>query len=346
MKGDSADLLRVPRADVRAVLRHRDASWAEELFFVAVTEFDIFTLLAREALPCDALCRRCGVASRPGRVLIELLAAMGYLKRRHKQLYLTGVAKEFLCRESPWYMASYFEGVVAERRARMRAVGRVLRTDRPLLWGRGREPWAAAIRDVACARAFVAEMDVRGQVCAPVLARRVKWRRWGRLLDVGGGSGIYSCAICAREPMLRATVLEQCAMAGIAEDLIKERHSDHRVQVCAADMFRDDFPDDHDVHLYSDVLHDWTEEKIERLLHKSCASLPSGGSVVIHEPLTHSRMAHLRPLAEYSAFLMLHTEGRCYQRAEMQTLCRRTGFAQCRFIECAGMRSALVVTKR
>ena len=42
-------------------------------------------------------------------------------------------------------------------------------------------------------------------------------------------------------------------------------------------------PGGHDVHLFSNVLHDWDETVVRRLLQASARALPAGGLVVVHE---------------------------------------------------------------
>src|SRR5712671_6381335 len=54
------------------------------------------------------------------------------------------------------------------------------------------------------------------------------------------------------------------------------------------DMFVDPFPQGCDIHLFSNVLHDWDIDRVEQLLQKSFAALPSGGMVVVHD-------AHINP---------------------------------------------------
>jgi acetylserotonin N-methyltransferase len=57
------------------------------------------------------------------------------------------------------------------------------------------------------------------------------------------------------------------------------------------------------------VLHDWDEETVRKLLAKSHAALPAGGSLLVHD--VHINAEKTGPLhaAEYSALLMNITEG-------------------------------------
>src|SRR5207249_7211688 len=103
------------------------------------------------------------------------------------------------------------------------------------------------------------------------------------LLDLAGGSGIYSCALVAKNPHLRASVLERPPVDRIATECIAKQGCSGRVNVLTGDIFAAPLPTGFDVHLWSNVLHDWDDADVRKLLAKSREALPSGGLVVIHD---------------------------------------------------------------
>src|SRR2546426_414249 len=66
-------------------------------------------------------------------------------------------------------------------------------------------------------------MDCRGVYLGPALAARLECSKHHHLLDIAGGSGIYACAIVARHPHLRGTVLEKSPVDRITQKLLAER---------------------------------------------------------------------------------------------------------------------------
>jgi hypothetical protein len=72
-----------------------------------------------------------------------------------------------------------------------------------------------------------------------------------------------------------------------------------------------------DVHLFSNVLHDWDKDRVELLLEKSFAVLPKGGMIIVHDDHINAEKTGPLPVAEYSALLMTITEGKCYSEKEM-----------------------------
>jgi acetylserotonin N-methyltransferase len=165
------------------------------------------------------------------------------------------------------------------------------------------------------------------------------------LLDIAGGSGIYACSIVAAHSHLRATVLEKPPVDEVARNSIAKRGFAERVSVVAGDMFDDPLPGGCDVHLISNVLHDWDEPVVKALLAKSFQALPPGGRVVIHDAHINADKSGPLHVAEYSALLMHATEGKCYSVGEMEAYLKDTGFVQMKFAPTAVHRSIIMATR-
>jgi cyclopropane fatty-acyl-phospholipid synthase-like methyltransferase len=165
------------------------------------------------------------------------------------------------------------------------------------------------------------------------------------LLDIGGGSGIYACALVAHHAHLRATVFEQSPVDRIARRCIEERGFTDRVRVTAGDMFKDALPSDCDVHLFSNVLHDWGIAEVKELLAISHRSLGAGGLLVIHDAFINAAKTGPLPVAEYSALLMHSTQGKCYSVGEYACMLREADFTPGAFADTAADRGFMVAVK-
>jgi hypothetical protein len=201
------------------------------------------------------------------------------------------------------------------------------------------------MEDEAFANSFTAAMDCRGVYLGAAVARNVDCAGFSRLLDVAGGSGIYACAMVAKHPHLKATVLEKPPVDGVARRAIEKRGFKDRVTVAAADMLKEELPPGHDLHLISNVLHDWDEPVVKQLLAKSFRALKSGGMLVIHDAYINETKTGPLPVAKYSALLMLCTEGKCYSLGEMRAYLTEAGFAGMTFKETAADRGIVTVRK-
>jgi 3-hydroxy-5-methyl-1-naphthoate 3-O-methyltransferase len=177
------------------------------------------------------------------------------------------------------------------------------------------------------------------------LAKAIDLSQRARLLDIAGGSGIYACSLCAHFPALRATVLEKPPVDRVCAAAIKKRGCSDRVSVVAGDVVLNHLPAGFDVHLWSNVMHDWGGETVQGFLRKSYAAIKPGGLVIIHDAHLNEAKSGELHVAEYSVMLMHSTEGRCYSVKEMSDYLQNSGFVKPRLTPTAAARSVIVASK-
>jgi hypothetical protein len=327
--------------DPTPLLRLRDGVYADDLVIAAVVELDVFTRLAGKRLTPAEIAAELGLAERPTVVMCEVLEAVGLLERDGDSLAPSALARAYLVDGAPGDLRAYYASL-RERPAVGELVD-VLRSGRPAAWASAAagEDWAERLDDPAFAERITAAMDARGRVLGPALAAVLADLPVGRVLDVAGGSGVYSCALLDANPRLRVTVLERPPVDRAARALLASRGYD-AVEVLAGDMFGT-LPGDHDLHLYAHVLHDWDLPAIERLMRASFAALPAGGWVVDYD--THLDGAGRSAVAAYSVLLMHSTEGRCYSIAETADLMRSAGFVDVEVRATIGDRTAVLARR-
>ncbi len=177
------------------------------------------------------------------------------------------------------------------------------------------------------------------------MARALPCQGRQRLLDIAGGSGIYACAAVAEHTELAAAVFEKPPVDRVARRAIERHGMSDRVEVIAGDMFADDLPAGFDLHLFSNVLHDWGEATVAGLIEKSFEALPAGGRLVIHDAHLDADERGPLPVAEYSVLLMLSSEGKCYSVSELERMLRSVGFEDVETIPTVAFRSLVVADR-
>ncbi|WP_414660274.1 methyltransferase [Horticoccus sp. 23ND18S-11] len=339
------DLTRPPLTDPLELYRYRDGLYAADLLTAAITEFDFFTWLAARPADLAAICAGLGLAARPTDVMLTLFTADGLIRQADGRFELTAMAREHLVSTSPFFLGPYYASL--KERPVARDFVKILRTGKPANWGsyQHEKPWTDAMLTDEFATTFTAAMDCRGIYLGPALAKKLDARHATRLLDIAGGSGIYACAITAQHPHLTATVFERPPVDRIARTMIQKRGCAARVSVVAGDMFADPLPDGYDLHLYSNVLHDWDTEKVGPLLTASFRALKSGGTLLVHDAHIHATKDGPLPVARYSAMLMSVTEGKCYSIAEMSALLGDAGFKDVHYEPTVADRSVITARK-
>jgi hypothetical protein len=165
------------------------------------------------------------------------------------------------------------------------------------------------------------------------------------LLDVAGGSGVYSCTILHKYNHLNAAVLEIPPVDTAARRSIESKGMSDRVNVIAGDMFSE-IPMVYDVHLYANVFHDWDFNSVRKLAENSFASLQSKGSIVVFDAHLNKDKNGPLSVAEYSCLLMHSTEGRCYSIKEIEGILLEAGFTKILLTEVAADRTMIVGNKK
>ena len=321
-----------PQTDPTAIFEVFRGNHATELLAAAVHHLGVFRIVASGPLGFDELRDRLGLAERPANVLLTALRAMGLIDRRTDGLLdLTPVAREHLVPGGTFDVSDYV-GLAANGAGVLEMVER-LRTNRPAgakPGGAGaafifREGIESAMESEASARRLTLALAGRAKNVAPVLAERLAIDGAKTVLDVGGGTGIYSIALLQRNPRLRAVVFDRAEVLKVAAEMAEAYGVADRLELVAGDMFADDLPRGCDVVLLSNVLHDWDVPECDALVGRCAAVLPAGGRLVIHDVFLDDDLGGPLPIALYSASLFSLTEGRAYSAREYRGMLARAG---------------------
>jgi SAM-dependent methyltransferase len=266
-------------------------------------------------------------------VLTTALRAMGLLATSARgEFELTPLAAEHLVPGGEFDVGDYL-GLAAGAPGVLQMVER-LRSNRPAGAAADeagtafiyRAGVASAMEQQQLARHFTLSLAGRAKNVAPVLAARVPLAGAATLLDVGGGSGIYSIAYLRQHPELRAIVLDRPEVLRTAAEFAAKYGVSRRLELVPADMFADPLPPA-DVVLLSNVLHDWDVPECQQLVARCAAALRRDGRLLIHDVLLDDDLGGPLPIALYSAALFTLTEGRAYSRQEYAAWLTAAGLA-------------------
>jgi predicted O-methyltransferase YrrM len=339
------DLTSTPQTDPVDVYRVRDGIYAADMLLTALVHLDLFSRLAERPATRDEICRTLEIVDRPADVMLTLFAAMRLVEERRGVFHLTTLAREHLVKGSPWYLGPYYESL--KDRPVAADLLKVLRTGKPANWGsrNDEKDWHRAMETEEFATQFTAAMDCRGVYLAQAVAKAVDLSGRRHVLDIAGGSGIYACSIVTHHPGLSATVFEKPPVDRIAARAIGNRGCTGKVKVVAGDMLSGALASGADVHLYSNVLHDWDEPVVRQLLSKSFAAIEPGGLIVIHDAFLNAAKDGPLHVAEYSVLLMHSSEGRCYSLGEMERYLNDAGFRDVKYVAGAAARGIMTATR-
>ena len=303
---------------------------ATELLTAAVVHFRVFALFAGGPVSGETVRNRLGLEHRPWVVLLTALRTMGLACEPQPGLLdLTPLGRAFLVPGNPFDIGGYFSlagdspGVLAMvERLRANKPAKAADEDKgaAFIYRAGLE---SAMEEEAAARRLTLALAGRARICAPVLAQKVRLpprQPPTVLLDVGGGSGLYSIAFLQHNPELRAIVWDRPEVLKVAAELAQAHGVAERLECRPGDMFADPVPEGVDLVLLSNILHDWDEPECLKLLERCAKALPPGGQILIHDVFLNDALDGPLPLAPVLGRVVFPDRGPGLQRCRVPGL--------------------------
>lgn len=289
-------------------------------------EIGLFDLLADGGRTLDEIGRHATLSARAAQALVSLCASQGLIDTQAGRHGLTPLARELLTSRSP----TSFNGVLASARSQQEAFSYAffrasMRDGRSQLFG-GVDLFDNNARDPEHSAVFTRAMHSKGMGPAQAWVRRIDLSGHACLLDVGGGSGVHALGALARWPALRAVVFDLPPVCDVADSFIGQAGLADRARTCRGDLWDTAFPAA-DLHFYSDIFHDWPQDKCLFLARKSFDALPRGGRIILHEMLFNPDKTGPRNVAAYNANMLLWTQGQQWSDTEVRGLLETAGFA-------------------
>jgi len=306
---------------------------ASKALFAAL-EIGVFTELADDPLAPDDLADRTGLAARRLRTLLHALAGLGLLVRDGDRFGNAPAADRYLVRGRAEDFGDYFRLQVGRQ-----IYPAMLNLDAGLAGTRrASDTMSALLSAPGDARTFTTAQHVGSLAAARVLADRVVPDRLStgspgaiRLLDVGGGSGAFSIALCRRFPTLRATILDFPAVVEVARAYRDEAAMQDRIELVGGDAVSTPWPSGQHVVLMSYLLSALGDEEpgseVEAVLAKAHDCLEPGGLLVVHDFMLDD--AGPGPLAAalwFLQYLAYQPDATSFSAAELSGRLCRAGF--------------------
>ncbi len=126
------------------------------------------------------------------------------------------------------------------------------------------------------------------------------------MLDMGGGTGIYTIGIVAAHPEMKGVVFEQPPVAVVTREFIREYEAEDRISTMEGDYITDSLGGPYDLILASATLN-FFKENFDELFCKIYDSLNPGGVFITH----HDGIKNERtqPVVHLSEFLSAEFHG-------------------------------------
>ena len=215
-------------------------------------------------------------------VLLNALESFGYVSSFRDGRYAnTAMTSKWLVCSSPHSVAAGYDHWGTILRELFDDLEGSVRSGQPLT---NLYEWVETRPDAS--QAFQEWMVAASRLLGDEIVRKLKLPQEARrVLDVGGGHGAYSIALCRRHPQLTSTIFDLPTALEAARQNIATEGMEDRVEVREGDFLTDELPAGYDVALLFNIVHGFSPEQNIGLLRKAAAALKPGGLVAIAEQL-------------------------------------------------------------
>lgn len=282
-------------------------------------------------LPLSELERRCGLSEAHGALLLAATDALGLTEARRANtrglgplgaVLLGNTAVLRMIEHQPLLYADLSDPVGLLQGAA--APGELMS-----FWGYARNATPARLAEPEVG-GYSALMSATQSLATDDLLDLYAFRRHRCLLDVGGGDGSFLIALAQRAPKLRLLLFDLPAVAARARARLSAAGLGERTQVHGGDFTSAELPTGADVITLLRVVHDHDDAAALGLLRAVRRALPSGGRVVIAEPMRAVRGSLPAAQTYLGFYLLAMGQGRLRSEPELKLLLASAGFHRVR----------------
>ena len=182
--------------------------------------------------------------------------------------------------------------------------------------------FANLFHDDQAMREFLMGMHGYGLISSPQVVAAFDLSRFQCLVDLGGATGHLAIAACTRYPAMKGVVFDLPDRRAPGPRHGRRPAVAGRIEVVAGDFFTDPLPPG-DIYAVGRILHDWTEEKIVKLLARIYEKLPPDGALLIAEKLLLEDKSGPRWAQMQSLNMLTCTEGKERTLGEYEALLKK-----------------------
>ncbi|MDM7917053.1 MAG: methyltransferase, partial [Candidatus Eisenbacteria bacterium] len=169
---------------------------------------------------------------------------------------------------------------------------------------------------------------------AAAVAAAIDFSGFGRVVDVGGGSGALLVGLLQAYPQCRGVVFDQPHAAARARERVNAAGLADRCEVVAGNFF-EAVPSGADAYLLRHVLVDWDDQRAATILRNCRGAMSRKGQLMILEGVYPSRTDPpdaRRVAAGHDVNILVCTGGRLRSEEEFRALLAASGFRLSRVV--------------
>ena len=315
-------------------------SYQTTCVLTAGAALDVFTCLHGKPATARALASRLNTNLRATTILLDALAALGFLDKKADRYSVRRNLARLLSERSA-------ENVLPMLRHQANCLRRWAELPVVARTGRCPEP-TVSIRGAAADQAdFIGAMH---NISEPIADDVVAWLqplKFRHLLDVGGGPGTWTIAFLRAVPDARATLFDLPPVVAMAKQRLAEAGLLDRVTLVGGDFYEDDLPTGADLAWLGAICHQNSRRQNRDLFAKAHAALEGGGAVVIRDVVMAPSRIEPAGGALFAVNMLTATEaGGTYTFKEYSEDLRKAGFSKAALVHRDDFMSSLIRARK
>lgn len=152
------------------------------------------------------------------------------------------------------------------------------------------------------------------------------------LLDVGGGEGRFLVSVAERAPHLKLSLFDLPPVAANARARFQNAGIADRAQATGGNFLADELPSGADIVSLVRIIHDHDDERALTILKAIRRALPTGGTLLLAEPMSGTPGAEAMGDAYFGFYLLAMGRGQARTAEQLSKLLQSSGFDNIRLL--------------
>lgn len=346
--------------------------WVSKTLMSAV-ELEVFTKLSgSQSVTMEQLQNSIlKMDTRPAEVFVTALISLGLLNvitidgndtKKEKRYSNSQMSEVYLDKNKPTYIGDFITMLDTQLYYRWGKLTLALKTNKPVkdnsdssndtvstnLSAANMLEQAKKNQAVEQIQKFTRAMYGVSVIPAMALGKVFDFSNQKKMMDIGGGSGVYSIEVVKASPNMSAIMLDLGPVCEVADEYVKQSNLQDRIQTQVLDFLKEDLPKDCDVVLLSHIVHFLSVENDKMLLRRIYDSLPDENGVILISEwlLNDEKTGPIPPALTGLAMIVDMPEGRNYSYSEVSAMLTDVGFTNIEKRPLAGPAEVVIGYKR
>ena len=295
-------------------------AFREARVLLTAFELNLFTHLGDEWKSSEQAAQLAQTNPRATDRLLNALCASGFLVKKNGKFSNTPLTSRFLVKGKPDYFGGLLHQVSLWNT--WSTLTDAVRRGSSVV---ARDP--AAGGGVNWLEAFIAAMHMRATRQAPAIVKLINLKGVKRVLDVGGGSGIFSMAFVRARKGITAVIFDLPDVITLAKGYIDAENLGSLISVVGGDYTADPLVHGFDLVFLSAIIHSNSPEINKQLFRKAFEALNPDGRLVVLDYIMNDDRTSPAAGAYFSLNMLVGTrEGDTFTESEVRSWMEEAGF--------------------